>query len=50
MGSCTYYVITDLGGGAPNDYSITYYVLRGVRKMVTVYHESWGITSGILFP
>ena len=22
-GSCTYYVITDRGGGSPNDYSIT---------------------------
>ena len=37
-GSCTYYVITDRGGGvSPNDYSITY--IGVVRQMITVLHR-----------
>ena len=48
-GSCTYYVIADLGREGGLSKWLQYYI--GVfRKIVSMYHESWGITSGILFP
>ena len=70
-GSCTYYVITDRGGGSLQMITVLHrgassqmitilhrggppkwlqYYMGVVWQMIIVYHESWVVTLGILFP